>query len=142
MLLPYFEWIEAWPISAAIRDSGYMSAAVNIFHLLALVVLAGAILILDLRLLGGGLKHQSVSQVARETQPWLIGGLLGMVATGIPQLISTPIKQYYSDFFWLKMEVLVVALIFTFTVRQWVAFAGEGRVRPIWAKLVCRCAAV
>jgi hypothetical protein len=59
-----------------------------------------------------------------------------MVLTGIPQIMLTPTKQYYSPYFWLKMEVLPIALIFTFTIRRMVAMAEEGRVAPVWRALV------
>jgi hypothetical protein len=134
-LLPVVEALEASAIATAMRQSAYFSAVVNVIHLLGLVVFAGAILIVDLRLLGGGIKKQPVAQVARDAQPWLIGALLVMLCTGIPQIILTPTKQYYSPYFWLKMEILPVALIFTFTVRRMVALADEGRVHPVWRKL-------
>ena len=59
-----------------------------------------------------------------------------MALTGTLQLISTGTKQYYSEFFWGKMEVLAVALIFTFTLRRWVTQADEARVGPVWSKVV------
>ena len=34
------------------------------------------------------------------------------------------------------MEILALALIFTFTLRRWVTQADEGRVGPVWSKVV------
>ena len=136
MLLPFVEALEAHAISTMMRESAYFSAIVNVIHLLGLVMFAGSILIVDLRLLGGGLKKQPLAQVARDAQPWLLAALVLMVLTGIPQIMLTPTKQYYSPYFWLKMEVLPIALIFTFTIRRMVTMADEGRVAPIWRKLV------
>jgi hypothetical protein len=135
-LLPYVEALEAHPISTVMRESAYFSAVINVIHLLGLVMFAGAILMVDLRLLGGGVKKQPLAQVARDAQPWLLGALLLMLLTGIPQIMLTPTKQYYSQYFWLKMEILPIALIFTFTIRRMVAMADEGRVAPVWRKLV------
>lgn len=135
-MLEFFQWMEALPFSGAIRDSSYTAAAVNIAHLLALVVFFGAVLIVDLRLLGAGLTKQPLAQVARDARPWFIGSFLALLATGIPQMTSTAMKQYYSPFFWWKMEGLVVALIFTFTVRHLIAQADEQRVGPFWGKVV------
>ena len=47
----------------------------------------------------------------------MIGAILGMIATGVPLFLSEPTKCYYSAAFWLKMETLAVALLFTFTIR-------------------------
>jgi len=135
-LLPVVEALEASRISTAMRMDPYFSAVVNVIHLIGLVVFAGSILIVDLRLLGGGIKKQPLAQVARDAQPWLIGSLLLMLCTGIPQILLTPTKQYYSQWFWLKMEILPIAVIYTFTIRRMVAQAPEGRVAPVWRMLV------
>ena len=65
--------------------------------------------------------------VARDARPWLIGSLVAMVATGVPQFISLATKEYDSPYFRWKMLMLLIALIFTFTIRKRVAYAPEGR---------------
>lgn len=136
MLLPFFQWIERFEFSTVVDSSGYFTAAVNVMHLLALTLFVGALLVVDLRLLGRGMRQQPLAAVARDAQPWLIAGFLAMLATGIPQILATPIKQYYSPHFWFKMEVILVALLFTFTVRRRITQADEARVAPAWRKLV------
>jgi putative copper export protein len=133
---PFFETLNDLPVSAMIRESIWLSPVVNVLHLLALVVFAGAILIVDLRLLGRGAREQPVAQVARDAQPWVILGFLGLLVTGIPQLISNAMREYFSAFFWFKMEVMVLALIYTFTLRRRVTQADEARVGPFWSKVV------
>lgn len=135
-LLPFFERLEAHPLSEAIRESVWFYALDQSVHLVALGVFAGAVLIVDLRLLGRGMREQPLAQVARDAQPWFIGGFLALLVTGIPQLMSTAMKEYYSPFFWFKMEVMVLGLIFTFTVRRKVTLADEARVGPFWGKVV------
>ena len=88
MLLPYFQAIESGPIGATIRDSLWLFPFVEAFHLLALAVIGGAVLLVDFRLLGLGLKRQPVAELARDTQPWLIGSLLFMIASGVPLFMS------------------------------------------------------
>jgi hypothetical protein len=136
MLLPYFQWLEASAPSRAISTSAWAFAVVESVHLLALSVIGGAVLILDLRLLGFGLRRQSIREVAREAQPWLVGSLLVMLATGVVLFISEPIKCYYSTPFWVKMTSLALAMLFTFTVRRRMTLADEATVRPVLYKLV------
>ena len=50
--------------------------------------------------------------------------------------MSNATKEYFSEFFCFKMDVLLVAVIFTFTLRHKVAMAEEGRVAPLKVKLV------
>ena len=67
--------------------------------------------------------------MARDAQPWLLGGLVVLVLTGIPAMMATATLQYGNSVFWVKMYLLALGLVFTFTVRRRVAFADEGRVR-------------
>jgi hypothetical protein len=136
MLLSFFEWMQNSAFSSAIQESWWAGAAVNILHLLALAVFIGAVLIVDLRLLGTGLSEQPVSRVASDARPWLIAGLLGLLVTGTPQLFSLAVRNYYNWYFWFKMVVLAISLIFMFTIRQRVASTEESRLQPAQAKLV------
>lgn len=135
-LFPFFEWMENTAIGAAIRDSLWLFPVIEAVHLLALAVIGGAVLLVDFRLLGLGLRRQSVSQLARDAQPWLVGSLAMMLATGILLFTSEAIKCYDSPAFWLKMSSLFLATIFTFTVRRKVVTIDEARLSPVWSKLV------
>jgi hypothetical protein len=128
--------IAALPISRSINESSWIFPLVQAFHLVALGFLAGALLIVDLRLLGTGFSQQPLARVARDTRPWLIWSLVAMAVTGIPQFMSLATKEYESPYFRWKMLFLLLALIHTFTVRQRVAYAAEGRVGGALAKIV------
>ena len=132
-LLQVFEWCEATAVGSAIRNSPWLFPVIESVHLLALAMIGGALLVVDLRLLGLGLRHQPVRELARDAQPWLIGSLLVMISTGVPLFLSESIKCYYNQAFWVKMTTLPVAILFTFTVRRSVAMADIGRP---WHRLV------
>lgn len=135
-IFPWFEALAATRLSQAISTSTWAFAVIESVHLLALSLIGGAVLILDLRLLGLGLKRQLVRDVARDAQPWLVGSLLVMLVTGALLFLSEPVKCYFSTPFRIKMLCLLLGTIWAFTVRRKVAAAGEGRVRPIWMKVV------
>jgi hypothetical protein len=118
MLLPFFEWCETLWLGRAVVGSLWLFPVIEAVHLLALSVLGGAILVVDLRMLGFGLKNRSVVELARDARPWLIGALVAMIATGLPLFLSEPIKCYYSPAFWVKMYTLAIALTYTFTIRR------------------------
>jgi len=136
MLLPYFEALEAGPIGDAIRSSTWLFPFIEAFHLVGLAVIGGAVLLVDFRLLGLGLKRQPVSELARDAQPWLIGGLVFMIASGVPLFLAESIKCYYSFAFWTKMTALALAILFTFTVRRRVAMAEQPRVDAFRMRIV------
>jgi len=136
MLLRFFQAMNETAMSVLIRESLWMTAVFNTLHLLFLVVFVGAVLIVDLRLLGRGASDQPLAHVARDAQPWLIGALIGLTLTGIPQLMSNALREYRSDLFWMKMAILLVAVVFTFTLRRTVTLADESRVAPATRKAV------
>ena len=131
-----FEWLESLQVSAAFDQSGYFGAGINVAHLFALTVFLGATLVVDLRLLGRALNRQPLREVARNAQPWLIAGLVALLVTGVLQVLTTPMKAYYSTNFWFKMQLFAVALVFTFTLRQRIANADQAHVRAIWRTIV------
>jgi uncharacterized membrane protein SirB2 len=114
--LPFFQWCYNTPIGEAIRNSNWLFAIIEAFHLLGLGLLGGTVLMVDLRLLGVGLRKQPVAQLWSATQPWLLGSVILLVASGIPLFLSEAIKCLYSFAFWVKMTSLFLVLVFTFTV--------------------------
>jgi hypothetical protein len=135
-LLPFFEWCENTAIGEAIRNSLWLFPVIEGFHLLALALIGGAVLLVNMRLLGLLLRERPVAELARDVQPWLLGGLLVMFASGVPLFLSESIKCYYSVAFWVKMSALLAVLVFTFTVHRRVTLAGERRVGPVRGRLV------
>jgi hypothetical protein len=130
MLLPLFQALENSAIGTAVRDSLWLFPVVEVVHLIGLAVIGGAILVVDFRLLGLGLRGHPVSRLARDVQPWVAGSLAVMILSGVPLFLSEATKCYYSFAFWTKMIALFLAIIFTFTVRRSVSFAPEGRFSP------------
>ena len=135
-LLPFFEWCENTAIGEAIRNSVWLFPVIEGFHLVALALIGGAVLLVNMRLLGLVLGRRPVSELARDAHPWFLGGLLVMFASGVPLFLSESIKCYYSFAFWVKMSALLAVLAFTFTVHRRVTLADEGRVGPVQGKLV------
>jgi hypothetical protein len=135
-LIGFFQWCEGSLVGSAIRTSPWAFAVIESVHLLGLAVIGGAVLIVDMRLLGLGLRDQTVKDVARAAQPWLVGSLIVMLLSGGALFSSESIKCYYSTPFWVKMISLFLAMIFTFTIRQRVIFADGTTMRPVLYKLV------
>lgn len=135
-LLAFFQWCEQSGIGNAIRKSAWLFPMIEAIHLLGLGLIGGAVLVIDLRLLGLGLRRYSVARLARDAQPWLVGSLILMLATGGLLFLSEAIKCYYHGAFWFKMGSLLLAIIFTFTVQRKVTMADEVGVSPAWSKVV------
>ncbi len=125
--LSLFEWCNNTVVGAAIRESVWLFPAIEAVHLLALAVLGGTILLVDLRLCGWGLTGVPASELAQDAQPWLIGSLAAMLMSGALLFSSEALKCYANGAFRVKMVALAAAIVFTFTVRRWITAGGAER---------------
>ena len=125
MLEGFFEQMGQWPISQAIGSSIWIYPTIQAIHLVFLALFAGGMMITDLRLLGVGMRSKPVADVARDARPWVVIGFLGLVATGLPQLMQNASREYFSEFFWYKMYLIAFGLIFLLTVRRKMIQATE-----------------
>jgi hypothetical protein len=125
VLWEFAKWSEATSMGRMIRNSEYAFPMIEFVHLAALAVIGGAVLIVDMRLLGLGLKKTSVAQLAKDAQPYVTGSLVVMLVTGIMLYSSEATKCYASAAFWIKMVSLLLAMLFTYTVKKHAAARGN-----------------
>ena len=90
--------IEASHLGTSMRESMYWFAALNLVHLLGLLIAAGTIVFWDLRLLGIGLRRAPVSQVGKSLLPWTRGGFAVMFLSG-SLLFTIEAGRLYSNIF-------------------------------------------
>jgi len=137
-LLPLFQWCEESGLGRTVRESVWAFAAVESIHLLSLATMGGAVLLVDLRLLNLGLRQRPVREVASEMQPFMNRGLAVLVVSGLTLFAAEAVKCYYSSPFQLKILALLVATLFTYTVRRKVVLSEstEGGGARILVALV------
>jgi hypothetical protein len=82
-LLTLFQWAAHAPLFAVMRDSKWGFATVEMVHLLALAILGGTVLIVDLGILGIGLSPpSSMPRVSRSLAPLFLGSLAVAAISG------------------------------------------------------------
>jgi hypothetical protein len=134
-LLPFFDWCYQTSLGETIRESTWLFPLIEAFHLIGFGLTLGAVLIVDLRLLGVGLSRQPAALIWDSVRPWIIGGVTIMFASGIPLFMSESIKCYYSPAFWVKMTCLLLALVFMFTFRRRVVRNEAASDQPIIGRM-------
>jgi hypothetical protein len=85
-------------------------------HILALAVLGGTSILLNLRLIGVGLTDEPASELHRNLKGWAWAGMIGIVVTGLLIGSSNAERLYTSDVFTAKMVGLLAGLILTIGV--------------------------
>jgi hypothetical protein len=94
-------------------------------HILAIAILFGSSLMVNLRVLGFAGGGHSVEATFRRFMPWMWGGLATLIVTGIILLVSEPVRNMVNPFFWIKMTTLLV----TFLVTIWFQGAVSRRMK-------------
>jgi hypothetical protein len=135
LLLSFCQWCDNSFFGHGVRASAWLFPFVEIFHLLALGVLGGTVLIVNLRLLGIRFRDERVSELAKDVQPWMVGSLVVMLVSGFFLFSSESVKMYGNWAFRAKMASLVLAVIFNFTVYRKVTMADETQISPAWRRL-------
>jgi hypothetical protein len=100
---PIARWVWVFPVVESIHICGF-------------TLLVGTVTILDLRLLGLCFRQQSISQVAKYLAPWTNTGILIQLITGLYLFSGDPGEYVQVAAFRGKMLLLLLALIFHFTV--------------------------
>ena len=134
-LLPIFKWFDGSVMGNWVRDSRWIFPAIEAVHIVALALLFGAILMLNLRLLGLTLKSKPVAQLARELAPWIFVSLIIILASGILLFASEAMKAYASVPFQVKMLFLFAAMIFHYTIYWKLTRSSDGAIGAVWGKL-------
>ena len=118
MLLRFFTWADHLWIAEFIRDSTWIFALLEVFHLFGLTLLLGMLVVVNLRLFGFGLKRQTLAEVASDALPWTLLGMTVSISSGLLLFVSEALKCYDSQPFFVKMGLLFTALLFTFTFQR------------------------
>jgi hypothetical protein len=133
-LLPFFRWAGNTWISKTINDSIWLFPAIEAVHIVALALLFGAALVLNLRLLGVMLRTVPVPRLARELAPWTFCSLIVILTSGVLLFASEGVKTFHSVPFRIKIVLLIAAIVFHYTVGRKVSLTEEGRVHPLYSK--------
>ena len=142
-LHPFFQWLQGTGGSVAIRESTLLYPMIETSHVLMLCLFLGMIAMVDLRLLGIGLRGIPVSQVAGRLLPLAAAGFALMTFSGMLLFYSGPVRASGNIFFRIKMVMIVLAgmnaLLFHFTIYRRVLDWDCDPMPPLRARLAGFC---
>ena len=105
----------------------------EVLHILGFAIAIGTITMVDLRLLGIGLKKESAADLVKGTGPWTLGGLALVLISGPLIFSSDPYMYLRNASFRFKITMLVLAIIFNYTIHRWVALKHSSGALPVLA---------
>lgn len=128
MLTEFFRWLVNSPWSHLMNSYEWVFPMVQSLHFIGFALSIGTIAIVDLRLLGFGMRRQEPSELASDLEPWTRAGIAVMLITG-PLMFSTDAVTYHNNpSFQFKMICLMLALVFHFTIHRLAVRPGASAV--------------
>lgn len=101
------EWVERTDLSTAIREGPLLYPIIGGFHLLAIALFGGMLVMTDLRLLGWAMRRRTISDILEQFRVWKRAGFALVALSGLLLAWAEPLKLYRSHSFWVKMALLV-----------------------------------
>jgi hypothetical protein len=101
-------WLELSGLGEAMRKSAWLYPIVETVHIVGFVILVGAALMFDLRVLGFG-RDLPVTALARHLLPWSWAGLVLVVPAGLMMLTAHATEFATNPAFQLKLALLAAA---------------------------------
>ena len=95
--------------------------ATEIVHILSLTAAIGFIALVDLRLLGVAVGQASSARLVRATAVGSLVGLVVAITTGFMVFATDPVRYFNHPSMRFKLVVLVVAIIFNYSIHTRVA---------------------
>lgn len=106
----WLEWLEKSEWAVGIRQSLWLYPALEIVHILGIVLLVGAAFLFDLRLLG--FSHGlPVRVLSAHLLPWSQRGLILIIPSGVLLFITNAQALGVDPVFWTKVGLIAVATV-------------------------------
>ncbi|TVS14343.1 MAG: hypothetical protein EA417_15400 [Gammaproteobacteria bacterium] len=132
-------WVEGTALASFLRGAGVWTyGLINLAHILGIGSLFGAILILDLRLLGAW-RTIPLAVIARPTVPLAAGGFLLAVSSGLLMISFNATEYYGNPFLYIKLPAIVFGLLNVVAVQQlpaWRAALAGFETDPVDRRLL------
>lgn len=130
----FFKWVDGTWLCNYIKGTIWVFPLVETIHILALVILLGAVLLVDFRVIGIGMSRWTPKEMTRQLKPYMNWGLAVILVTGAILFIAEPRKLYDNAAFGPKMILLAASIIYQYTI-----FRGMAKVdrpsAPMWGRL-------
>jgi hypothetical protein len=120
--MPFAGWD---PAEYILNTNEWSFPVCEVFHIIGFVLLIGTIMMVDLRLLGLGMRRQTPAQLVQDTAPWSLLGPVTVLISGPLIFLSDPALYVYNKAFRFKITMLILAMIYNWTIHRKVAMMKE-----------------
>ncbi len=136
MLLHICRWLQENSFIAAMNGTAWSAAATEIVHYFSMFILVGAMVIVDLRVLGLVARRVDATLLAHRLFPWMWISLALNFLSGFIMFAGSATAYYRNDIFYDKVGVVLLAIVANIIVQQRIRTWNQLPVMPVWAKLL------
>jgi hypothetical protein len=108
-LIEFAQTLNDSELGTALRESIYAFPLLEGLHLIGLTFSVGLLIFIDLRLLGLFLKDTPVEDLLHPLRPWLLGGFVITITSGVVLFISEASKFILLPVFFYKLVFIALA---------------------------------
>lgn len=122
----FAEWLQATSLSIKFQSLGWFIPLLQSIHIIGIGVVFISSLMISLRVLGRMRADEPFPAVWKRFAPWMWGGLVVMLITGILLVIGEPVREFTAFSFWLKMTLLAIVVAITAILGRVLLPAASG----------------
>ena len=131
----FCNWLSQTPISNVIQTVSWIIPMTQSAHIIAITIVVGSVLMMDMKLLGVVGGGTTVGEMNRRFLPWVWTCLVLLLLTGTILTIAEPGRELINNAFRLKMLLIIAAIAVTLTFQEIVrrgAVHWDGQGGSAW----------
>jgi hypothetical protein len=113
LLSGFSKWLAATSLSHAIQTAGWIIPTLQIIHILCVAIVFSSAVLVDLRIFRLFERDEPLREVTRRFLPPIWPVLIILLITGSLLIIGEPRRSLVNTTFYLKMALLLVAILLT-----------------------------
>jgi hypothetical protein len=118
----FAQWLAQTSLSVVIQTHEWVIPTVQSIHIVAIAIVVGSLLMIQLRVLGWAARDQTLTQTTDRFGPWLAWAFGVLLLTGAVMVVGEPVRELLALSFWLKMALVAIgvtiAMVFHRSVRR------------------------
>jgi uncharacterized membrane protein SirB2 len=112
-LAEFARWLQGTDLSQSIQTVSWVIPLLQSIHIVMIGIVFVSSLVIALRVLGRMRADEPFAAVWGRFAPWMWSAFITLLVTGLLMIIGEPIREFSALSFWLKMGLVVVAVVIT-----------------------------
>jgi hypothetical protein len=137
----FSKWLAATEVSHVIQTTTWIIPTLQTIHILSVAAVFSAAILVDLRIWRLIERDEPLPEMARRFLPTIWPVLVILLVTGSLLIIGEPRRSLLNSTFYLKMALLVVAILLTIGLQRSISSSPNSWDRDRWRRIVGRFAA-